>query len=307
MTDLVIPQTHQAGAVSTIVQTARELDAAYTIAKAIAGTSFVPTHFRGKPDECAVAILYGATVGLDPVTAVQQIFVIGGKPALYARAMVAIVLAQGHEIWTEEETPGRVVVCGRRKGSENVERVEWTTDMAKTAGYTTNKKYQTDSRAMLYARASGDVARRVAPDALMGLTYNVEELELGEIPNTPVETPSERSGVSRLRAALPAKPHTDPEPAAEPAQGNVEPQEPTLDETLTDDVPYTVDGPITEKQRKHLHALVNKLGMDRDTKLAGLSKIAGREITSSNDLTETEAGWAISGLQVKVDQMGAAE
>lgn len=203
----------------SIQQTAANLSAAHQIATALSGTAFVPQHFRGKPDDCAAAILYGSTVGMDAMTSLQNLYVIGGKPALYSRPMVGIVLSHGHEIWTDTDTPERVIVCGRRKGSEVVERSEWTIDRARQAGYLSNKKYATDPQAMLYARASGDVARKIAPDALLGLAYNVEELELsdaaGERSSVPRRVDSEQvssaqiapppAGVSRIPADLAEK------------------------------------------------------------------------------------------------------
>lgn len=300
-TDLTLPTP--AGTVSLIQQTALELTAAHQIAQAICGTSFVPQHFRGKPDECAVAILYGATIGFDPVTAIQQIFVIGGKPALYARAMVAIVLAQGHEVWTEEESPGRVVVAGRRKGSDKTTRVEWTTELAQQAGYTSNAKYRTDPRSMLYARASGDVARRIAPDALMGMSYNVEELELGEVTATPVPQPSERSGTGRLRAAI------APAPAAAPTDVTDLPEAPPAEDIHDAE---TIDQPtaaaITTAQSRKLHALLRENGADnRDAGLAIISGLIGRQVTTTKDLTKDEASAVIDQLeQEKADDAARA-
>lgn len=300
-TDLALPTT--TGTVSLIQQTALELTAAHQIATAIASTSFVPTHFRGKPDECAVAILYGATVGFDPVTAIQQIFVIGGKPALYARAMVAIVLSQGHEIWVEDESEGRVVVAGRRKGSDRVAKVEWTTALAQQAGYTSNAKYRTDPRSMLYARASGDVARRIAPDALMGMSYNVEELELGEVTATPVPQPSERSGTGRLRAAIAPAPTVAPEP--EPTAP--EPPAPAPAEDIHD--AETIDAPegMTTAQNRKIHALFRDLGMDGDDdrQRQGMSRALGREVVSRKDLTKTEAAFIIESLEIRLGQQQA--
>lgn len=167
-----------ASAGSTIVSAAQEMTSAGQLANGLCGTSFVPQHFRGKPEEAAAAIMYGSTLGMDPLTSLQQIYSIGGKPALYSRAMVAIVLSKGHQIWTVEDTPESVTVAGRRRGSDRVEQITWTIDRAKAAGYTSNKNYQKDPHAMLYARAAGDVARRIAPDALLGLAYSAEELEL---------------------------------------------------------------------------------------------------------------------------------
>lgn len=53
---------------------------------------------------------------------------------------------------------------------------------------------------------------------------------------------------------------------------------------------------ITKDQLKTLQTLASKLDMSRETRLAGLSQIAGREITTANDLLFTEASAAIKSL-----------
>lgn len=150
---------------------------AMTLAKGLAGTAFVPSHFQGKPADTAVAIMKGAALGLDPVAALEAIYVISGKPALYARSMVALVLARGHEVWTEEADATRVTVKGRRHGSSHVEESTWDTARVKAAGLDRNRQYAAHPEAMLYARAAADVCRRIAPDVLAGLSYGVEELQ----------------------------------------------------------------------------------------------------------------------------------
>lgn len=66
-----------------------------------------------------------------------------------------------------------------------------------------------------------------------------------------------------------------------------------------------VEPGITPEQLTKLQTLAGKLGMDRDTRLAGLSKIAGRQITTANDLLFTEASAAIKSLaeMVKAAEM----
>lgn len=150
---------------------------AHTLAKAVAGTQMIPKHFQGKPDECAAAMLYGASLGLDPMQSVRQIYVVHGQAALYARAMSALVQGAGHKVWTVESTDQSVTVSGSRKGSEHVETATWTGDRAKKAGYTNNAKYQTDPQAMLYSKALSEVCRKIAPDVLSGV-FSVEEMQM---------------------------------------------------------------------------------------------------------------------------------
>src|SRR5699024_9949428 len=206
--------THAGG--EMIAATARALVDAHNIGSALCKTSFVPKHFQGKPEEAAAAILYGASIDMDPITALQNVFVISGKPALYARGMVAVVLSKGHKIWTEEESEGSVTVAGQRKGSDTVERVTWTSEMAKRAGYTSNSKYASDPRSMLYARASGDVARRIAPDALLGMAQNIEELTVDRVADTrPAPAPQQSVSVASLTQQATPATETEPEPPAQ--------------------------------------------------------------------------------------------
>ncbi|WP_455951393.1 hypothetical protein [Arcanobacterium haemolyticum] len=150
---------------------------AATLAKAVCATDFCPAHFRGKFGDAAVAIMKGAYLGFDPISSLEAIYVISGKPALYSRTMQSVVLTAGHEIWTEAQSADSVTVCGRRHGSERVESSTWDISRAQTAGYTKNARYKTNPQEMLYAKAVAEVARKIAPDALMGL-MSAEEMEL---------------------------------------------------------------------------------------------------------------------------------
>lgn len=200
--------TVASSAASNLRDWALSLADAGTLAKAITPTDFVPQHFRGKVGDAAVAILKGAALGLDPIAALESIYVISGRPALYARTMAAVVLAAGHEVWTEDASDQSVTVCGRRRGSEHVETATWTLQRAELAGYTKNAKYRTDPQSMLYARAVGEVARKVAPDVLLGLSYTAEEIELEDV--EPVKIQRKR----KVEATPMPAPEPDPETAA---------------------------------------------------------------------------------------------
>ncbi|GII98363.1 hypothetical protein CLV28_0688 [Sediminihabitans luteus] len=272
-TDLTTQGAPTAPAITTesmalIESTAASLGHAHQIASALCKTAFAPAHLKNKPEEAAAAILYGAQVGLDPLAAMQNVYVIGGKPALYSRTMVAIVLAAGHAIWTDESTNSRVTVSGRRRGSDVIETVTWDTARAELAGYTTNKKYRTDPQAMLYARAAGDVARRIAPDALLGMAYTAEEMQVLEARDV---TPRRESATDIL--AVPA-------PAA-------------LAESASPSAPDV----ITPAQSRALHAGLREHDLtDRDAGLAFVSEILGRDVESTKTLTQAEAGQVLDAL-----------
>lgn len=275
-----------------LVAWAKAASAANSLAKALAQTAFVPKQFQGNAADATAAIILGDELGLSPISALRSIYVISGQPALYARTMVALVLANGHRIWTVEDTPTRVTVAGQRRGSDRVEQVTWTIDRAKKAGYTSNRKYDTDPQAMLWARAAGDVARRVAPDVLAGCPYSVEEIELeaGPTTTTVVREPGEKRTVARQRK----------EPAPAP-----EPEEPPLEDEVwiepTQSPPYDAppaQDPITPAQQKALHAALRDAGAgDRDTGLELIASIIGRPVESSKELTKADASRVIDALK----------
>lgn len=163
---------------STLHSWALAMYDAGNLAKAIVPTDFVPAHFKGKAGDAAVAIMKGAALGLDPIASLESIYVIKGKAALYARTMAAVVLAAGHSIWTENASDESVTVCAQRRGSDHVETATWTMQRAQLAGYTSNPKYKSNPQEMLYSKAVGEVSRKVAPEALLGLSYSAEEIEL---------------------------------------------------------------------------------------------------------------------------------
>ena len=181
----VIPELGTSGA-NLIREAAAVMADAHALAAAVAGTQMIPKHFQGKPDECAAAMLYGASLGLDPMQSVRQIYVVHGQAALYARAMSALVMGAGHEVWTVESTDQSVTVAGRRRGSQSVESSTWTFERANKAGYTSNAKYKTDPQAMLYSKALSEVCRKIAPDVLSGV-YAVEELQMERWEQAPAQ------------------------------------------------------------------------------------------------------------------------
>ena len=272
-----------------LVAWAEGLAAAHRIGAALCQTSFAPKHFMGKPAEAAAAIMFGDEIGLTPTQALRSVYVISGTPALYARTMVALVQSRGHEVWTETDTPTKVVVCGRRRGSEVTERAEWTVDRARKAGYTNNKKYETDPQAMLYARAASDVCRKVAADALAGLAHTVEELEL--------EQPQPAVRISRAKAERPVTP--------EPEFEAVRATEPVADVTPEPEFDEPAPKPMSAKTRGHMFALFSDLGISEDDQRAGIAHIVGHPIESRGELTEDEARLVVDRLKAKKAEASA--
>lgn len=282
-----LPEQQRPSAPAALVEWASAAQAAHQLAAPLCRTDFVPAHFKGNENAATAAILYGAEVGLSPLQALQGLFVIGGRPAMYARTMLAVTLGAGHEVRTLESTDVRAVVEAQRRGSSHVEKVVVTIDQAKRAGWTKNSKYSSEPATMLLARAQSQACRRIAPDALLGLSYSAEELlDEQDVQSEPKRTARRRTTVAEV--VPPPEPDLTPEPVAAAPVRVQEVPEPDVEP----------DGPplITRAQSAKLHATLKEQGHDRDSGLALIGGLIGRQIGSTNDLSKAEASTVIDAL-----------
>ncbi|MFS0716864.1 hypothetical protein [Arthrobacter phoenicis] len=226
-----------------------------------------------------MAMLYGHTLEMPPMVAVKSIYVVHGTPALYAQAMYAIALSKGHEIERVEATEQRVVFRARRRGVQAWQKVEWTIERARQAGYTSNQKYKENPIGMLTEKCKAEAAKLVAPDALAGMS-SVEEIQLGDFDDT------DYSAADAPAPAAEAKPKRTVQRKQAPA-----PDLPAVVHDAPQDEPEAPAEPLaTTAQLTKIHVILGKLGAsDREAGLAELSNFTGRTIESSKSLTKAEA------------------
>jgi hypothetical protein len=206
-----LPAPAPSAGVTALMTWAQEADLAYRMAEKLAATSFVPQSLRGKPGDIAAAILAGSELGLKPMATLKSIDIIQGTPALRAHAMRAIVQQQGHEIELVESTDVRCVMRGRRKDSETWQTVEWTVDRARLMGLLGKDQWKKNPKGMLVARATGELSRLIASDALHGMAYVSEELE-GTVHAELVPQKAPLSVAALTAPAVPQQPASDPLP-----------------------------------------------------------------------------------------------
>lgn len=282
---------YQSRAVSRLADWVASADAAYNVAARLVESSFVPAQFKGKPIEATAAILAGSEVGLSPMAALRSFDIIQGQAAPRAITLRAIVQSFGHEIVMDESTSTRCVMRGKRRGSTEWQRSVWTIDRAKDLGLTGKDGWKKQPTAMLVARATSEIARLIASDAILGIGYTSEELNDGATgdPLEVAETPG---------APEPAQ------PATRRMSRNAAPVEPPSVEAERPG-----DDPISDRTRRKMFALLAKVdpNADDDTQRKGMSLVLGREITSRADLSEDDAHAVIAALQAELDRRDAAQ
>lgn len=156
---------------------------AASLAEQIARTDFAPAGLRGKPEAVMAAMLTGHEIGIGPMQALSEISVINGRPCMSAKLMRALVHRAGHDLWFEAKTNTKVTICARRSDwpEDRVARVTWSMDDAKSAGLSGGQNYRKYPRAMLAARATGEICRDNFADVLGGIGYTPEELTDGDL------------------------------------------------------------------------------------------------------------------------------
>ncbi|MGI5162768.1 hypothetical protein ACQEU3_47180 [Spirillospora sp. CA-253888] len=207
-------QPEAAPQMSALAQWAIDANQAYQIAVKLAGTSFVPTTMRNKPDDLTACILTGQELGLPPMAALRAMDVIQGIPALRAHAMRGLVQSNGHEIELVESDDKHCVMRGRRKGSATWQTVTWTTDRAAQLQLVGKGEWKKQPTTMLIARATGEICRLIASDVLYAAPYAAEELSDDGRPEPVVSAPVTRAEVL---GETPPVEESEPDPDAEAA------------------------------------------------------------------------------------------
>lgn len=298
----------------SLVAWANEMAAAGQLARALCETQFVPENFRNKEGDTAAAIMMGKSLGMDPLNSLQNLFVVRGRPGMYARVMHSLVLRAGHEVYRSSATEQAVTVRARRRGDTHWQEVTWTLDRAKRAGYDNNAKYRTDPQAMLTAKALAEACRTIAPDVLTGVAATtVEEIQLGdyddaeivtseEIPTItpPKKTTVRRKAVSRAKAPEPALPDVSDTPDPDPVEDNAEDTEPAGEEPGDAAVKSSKS---TKSQWDLAAKLMRDMGIsspgEMGVEMRAWAKEEGitRELGSMKDLTSEEATGFVNYLE----------
>lgn len=154
----------------------RDLDAATEYAKKISVSDLLPDAYKGKPGNVLLAIEYGRSVGIDPITAMNMVHTIKGKPTASAQLVGALVRRAGHRLRVTWDGTTAVAEINRADDADFTFRAEWTMARAQAAGLSSNPNYKNHLPAMLKARAITEVSRDACPEALAGIAYVADEL-----------------------------------------------------------------------------------------------------------------------------------
>lgn len=299
MTEMAVYQSPQAlslvdyqdRAVQRLSDWAQSASAAYEVARRLVGTSFCPAAYRGKPEEATAAILSGLEVGLSPMAALRAFDVIQGQAAPRAITLRAIAQSHGHDMVLVESNNTRCKMKGRRKGTEQWQDITWTMDRARDLGLTGKEQWKKQPGTMLLARATSELARLIAADAILGIGYSAEELSDGATETSPTAAESAPAPTGQRRMSRKPAAAVEAESVDEPAD-EAEPEP-------IDAEPVTEERKITQPQLRKMMALFKERNfVDRDDRLEYVRMTLDLDtLESSSDLTVEQAGSVIEALE----------
>jgi len=175
--------------------TLHTVDEAMRFGKMLAGSQFAPKDFKGRPEDCLLAIQHGAEIGLGPMQSVQSIAVINGRPAVWGDAALALVMGSSVCEYVYEHVEGdndqAVAICeAKRRGYPTATTVQFSVADAKRAGlWGKSGPWTQYPRRMLQLRARGFALRDAFPDVLKGLV-TAEEAQDYPQASPPAEAPA---------------------------------------------------------------------------------------------------------------------
>lgn len=153
-------------------------------AEFLSQSSFVPENYRGKAADCLIAIDFSQRVHIAPLTVMQNLYVVKGKPSWSGQFCMALIRASSNfanvrVVYTGTkgtDNRGCYVTALRTSDGSVVDGTEVTISMAKAEGWISNPKWKNMPEQMLAYRAAAFFARVHCPEALLGI-QTVEEVE----------------------------------------------------------------------------------------------------------------------------------
>lgn len=211
----------------------KNMEAISKVAEYYAKTDFVPATFKGKPENCAIAIDMATRMNMNPIMVMQNMYVVHGQPSLSSKLIIAMINNCGQFEPLRFEHNGKGgddfgyrAWTFRKSDVKHEFRLEgaWiTASMVKAEGW--GSKWKTMPEQMYKYRAAVFWARTNAPEVTMGLLTReeveepgfVSEVEEAPQAKTPAELAMEEMKKKRMRADAPIAPVvTEPQPQGNP-------------------------------------------------------------------------------------------
>ncbi|GAB3213292.1 hypothetical protein GCM10027294_43490 [Marinactinospora endophytica] len=250
-------------------------------ARTLASSGLLPSAYRNRPENVLFAVEYGRALGLEPITAINSVHVIEGKPAASSGLISALVRRAGHTLRVRVDREPELVAIAqiiRADDPDYTFESRWSLERARRAGVAGKKVWQSFPEAMLKARAITEVAREACEEAILGVEYTPEELG------------AEVDAAGNIAESIPAQVRPGATIAEAEAEATTAQERPRVD----------------PDRMRAMGRLMRHLGMGAEEALAFVSETVGREIGSRAEMEPGEVERVIDALEER-DRARVAE
>jgi len=175
---------------SSIYQSTQSFEFAQRQAKSLCESNLVPTDYRGQKglSNCLVALEMSKRMNLSPLTVMQNLNVIHGKPSWSAAFITSQIMGCGrfknfdYIVTGKDDSLSVQCQAIRLEDKKLVKGTAVTMKMAKQEGWTRkNTKYQSMPELMLKNRSATFFGRQYIPDLLLGVQTSEEVVDIQPI------------------------------------------------------------------------------------------------------------------------------
>jgi hypothetical protein len=140
----------------------------------------VPKRYQGKPYDMMAAVLSGRELGIEPMEAINSLYLVDGNVSMTGKLMSALVHRAGHQLRAKLGKDKVTVVAWRRDPFSheliNVGEVTFSKEDAERAGLAEKQTYLAYPSTMMTWRALSQVCRFYFADVLSGIAHVPEEV-----------------------------------------------------------------------------------------------------------------------------------
>lgn len=174
----------QANIPTTIQPTQMSLDKLMEMSKMLSKSTIVPISYQNREENVFIALDLANRMGISPMTVMQNLFLINGKPSFSGSFTSALIkssplFSEVKLMWVGEEGKGSygayVRAIDNRTGEE-IKGVTVTLNMASQEGWMKNPKWKSMPELMLSYRAYSFFGRVHGSELLNGI-YGTSEVE----------------------------------------------------------------------------------------------------------------------------------
>ena len=161
-----------------LLQNTKALAMINRLAERYADSDMVPQSYKGKPNNCFVALELASRMDVSPVLVMQNLYIVQGKPSWAGQACKALIDGSGKFADSEyvlvgnpaDDTWGCYLQAVNVKTGKLVKGSTVTMKLAKDEGWLNKNgsKWKTMPEQMMKYRAAAFFARTECPEVLMG-------------------------------------------------------------------------------------------------------------------------------------------